>query len=139
MLLFLSYVIANCCKKIPIPGMFLGMQYLERMNGLVLIMRKDSCLNITNNYSVIFCGNCQLQNIPFIFITWTRPNVSVVVCCLLQDTDISPAQRDEAVRWLTELHGRLQLYPETLVLAVSILDRFLAPIKVKLQISPVLL
>lgn len=59
MLLFLSYVIANCCKKIPIPGMFLGMQYLERTNGLVLIMRKDSCLNITNNYSVIFCGNCQ--------------------------------------------------------------------------------
>lgn len=49
----------------------------------------------------------------------------------LQDTDISPAHRDEAVRWLTELHGRLQLYPETLVLAVSILDRFLAPIKVK--------
>uniref|UniRef100_A0A3B4YI34 Cyclin I n=1 Tax=Seriola lalandi dorsalis TaxID=1841481 RepID=A0A3B4YI34_SERLL len=46
-----------------------------------------------------------------------------------QDTDISPAQRDEAVRWLTELHSRLQLYPETLVLAVSILDRFLAPIK----------
>ncbi|XP_018552234.1 LOW QUALITY PROTEIN: cyclin-I [Lates calcarifer] len=48
-----------------------------------------------------------------------------------QDTDISPAQRDEAVRWLTELHGRLQLYPETLVLAVSILDRFLAPIKAR--------
>ncbi|XP_041667372.1 cyclin-I [Cheilinus undulatus] len=48
-----------------------------------------------------------------------------------QDTDISPAQRDEAVRWLTELHDRLQLYPETLVLAVSILDRFLAPIKAR--------
>ncbi|XP_029986124.1 cyclin-I-like [Sphaeramia orbicularis] len=48
-----------------------------------------------------------------------------------QDTDISPAQRDEAVRWLTELHRRLQLYPETLVLAVSILDRFLAPIKAR--------
>ncbi|XP_014855468.1 PREDICTED: cyclin-I-like [Poecilia mexicana] len=48
-----------------------------------------------------------------------------------QDADVSPAQRDEAVRWLTELHGRLQLYPETLVLAVSILDRFLAPIKVR--------
>lgn len=48
-----------------------------------------------------------------------------------QDTDISPAQRDEAVRWLRKLHGRLQLYPETLVLAVSILDRFLAPIKAR--------
>ncbi|XP_029372007.1 cyclin-I [Echeneis naucrates] len=48
-----------------------------------------------------------------------------------QDADISPAQRDEAVQWLTELHSRLQLYPETLVLAVSILDRFLAPIKAR--------
>ncbi|TWW66894.1 cyclin-I [Takifugu flavidus] len=48
-----------------------------------------------------------------------------------QDTDISPAQRDEAVRWLMELHRRLQLYPETLVLAVSIMDRFLAPIKAR--------
>uniref|UniRef100_A0A3Q2QRE2 Cyclin-I n=1 Tax=Fundulus heteroclitus TaxID=8078 RepID=A0A3Q2QRE2_FUNHE len=48
-----------------------------------------------------------------------------------KDTDISPTQRDEAVRWLTELHGRLQLYPETLVLAVSILDRFLTPIKAR--------
>ncbi|KAM7393313.1 hypothetical protein PAMA_008119 [Pampus argenteus] len=48
-----------------------------------------------------------------------------------QDTDISPAQRDEAVRWLTELHGKLKLYPETLVLAVSMLDRFLAPIKAR--------
>uniref|UniRef100_A0A8C5CGY3 Cyclin I n=1 Tax=Gadus morhua TaxID=8049 RepID=A0A8C5CGY3_GADMO len=46
-----------------------------------------------------------------------------------QDTDISPAQRDEAVRWLAEVHGSLQLYPETLALAVSILDRFLGPIK----------
>uniref|UniRef100_A0A3B5A2N7 Cyclin-I n=1 Tax=Stegastes partitus TaxID=144197 RepID=A0A3B5A2N7_9TELE len=49
----------------------------------------------------------------------------------VSDTDISPAQRDEAVRWLTELHCRLKLYPETLVLAVSILDRFLAPIKAR--------
>ncbi|XP_041825927.1 cyclin-I isoform X2 [Melanotaenia boesemani] len=48
-----------------------------------------------------------------------------------QDTDISPTQRDEAVRWLTELHSRLRLYPETLVLAVSILDRFLISIKAR--------
>lgn len=57
------------------------------------------------------------------------PSCCLFVCCL-QDADVSPAQRDEAVRWLTELHGDLRLYPETLVLAVSILDRFLAPIKV---------
>ncbi|KAM8827774.1 cyclin-I-like isoform 4-T5 [Spinachia spinachia] len=48
-----------------------------------------------------------------------------------QDTDVSPEQRDEAVRWLTEFHSKLQLYPETLVIAVSILDRFLATIKAR--------
>ncbi|XP_028830534.1 cyclin-I [Denticeps clupeoides] len=48
-----------------------------------------------------------------------------------QDTDISPAQRDEAVRWLTDLHSKLKLYPETLCLAISILDRFLASIKAR--------
>ncbi|KAL7853346.1 hypothetical protein AOLI_G00201900 [Acnodon oligacanthus] len=46
-----------------------------------------------------------------------------------QDTDISPAQRDEAVRWLADVHHQLKLYPETLCLAVSILDRFLSAIK----------
>ncbi|XP_062867543.1 cyclin-I [Trichomycterus rosablanca] len=48
-----------------------------------------------------------------------------------QDTDISPAQRDEAVQWLTDLHRRLKLYPETLCLAISILDRFLSTIKAR--------
>lgn len=48
-----------------------------------------------------------------------------------QDTDVSPAQRDEAVRWLTEIHEKLRLYPETLVLAVNILDRFLSAIKAR--------
>ncbi|XP_053504390.1 cyclin-I isoform X2 [Ictalurus furcatus] len=46
-----------------------------------------------------------------------------------QDTDISPAQRDEAVRWLTDVHRCLKLYPETLCLAISVLDRFLSTIK----------
>jgi len=48
-----------------------------------------------------------------------------------QDTDISPEQRDEAVRWLTDLYSKLRLYPETLSLAISILDRFLASIKAR--------
>uniref|UniRef100_A0A3B4E754 Cyclin-I n=1 Tax=Pygocentrus nattereri TaxID=42514 RepID=A0A3B4E754_PYGNA len=48
-----------------------------------------------------------------------------------QDTDISPAQRDEAVRWLADVHHQLKLYPETLCLAVSILDRFLSAIKAR--------
>uniref|UniRef100_A0A3B1IRZ8 Cyclin I n=1 Tax=Astyanax mexicanus TaxID=7994 RepID=A0A3B1IRZ8_ASTMX len=46
-----------------------------------------------------------------------------------QDTDISPAQRDEAVRWLADVHHQLKLYPETLCLAISMLDRFLSAIK----------
>lgn len=48
-----------------------------------------------------------------------------------QDTEISPGQRDEAVRWLIDLHADLKLYPETLHLAISILDRFLASIKAR--------
>ncbi|XP_069043491.1 cyclin-I isoform X2 [Lepisosteus oculatus] len=48
-----------------------------------------------------------------------------------QDTDISPAQRDEVVRWLTDLHRRLQLYPGTLSLGISTLDRFLAIVKAR--------
>ncbi|XP_026873535.2 cyclin-I [Electrophorus electricus] len=48
-----------------------------------------------------------------------------------QDADISPGQRDEAVRWLADVHRRLQLYPETICLAVSILDRFLATVKAR--------
>lgn len=51
----------------------------------------------------------------------------------LQDTDISPAQRDEAVRWLTDVHRCLKLYPETLCLAISVLDRFLSTIKVHVR------
>ncbi|XP_052380979.1 LOW QUALITY PROTEIN: cyclin-I-like [Oncorhynchus keta] len=48
-----------------------------------------------------------------------------------QDTDISPAQRDEAVCWLINLHKDTKLYPETLSLAISILDRFLGTIKAR--------
>ncbi|KAL0963251.1 hypothetical protein UPYG_G00351700 [Umbra pygmaea] len=48
-----------------------------------------------------------------------------------QDADISPAQRDEAVCWLTDLHQNTKLYPETLSLAISILDRFLGTIKAR--------
>ncbi|KAJ8007405.1 hypothetical protein DPEC_G00117160 [Dallia pectoralis] len=48
-----------------------------------------------------------------------------------QDTDISPVQRDEVVCWLINLHDSTRLYPETLSLAISILDRFLATIKAR--------
>ncbi|KTF91490.1 hypothetical protein cypCar_00019234 [Cyprinus carpio] len=48
-----------------------------------------------------------------------------------QDTDISPEKRDEAVRWLRDVHSQLKLYPETLCLAIGILDRFLSAIKAR--------
>ncbi|KAK6316479.1 hypothetical protein J4Q44_G00140030 [Coregonus suidteri] len=48
-----------------------------------------------------------------------------------QETDISPAQRDEAVYWLINLQNDTKLYPETLSLAISILDRFLGTIKAR--------
>uniref|UniRef100_A0A671QJD3 Cyclin N-terminal domain-containing protein n=1 Tax=Sinocyclocheilus anshuiensis TaxID=1608454 RepID=A0A671QJD3_9TELE len=46
-----------------------------------------------------------------------------------QDTDISPEKHDEAVRWLRDVHSQLKLYPETLCLAICILDRFLSAVK----------
>lgn len=46
-----------------------------------------------------------------------------------QDAAASPAQRDEVVQWLTDLNCQFRLYPETLALAISILDRILATVK----------
>ncbi|XP_016384183.1 cyclin-I-like [Sinocyclocheilus rhinocerous] len=48
-----------------------------------------------------------------------------------QDTDISPEKRDEAVRWLRDVHSQLKLCPETLCLAIGILDRFLSAVKAR--------
>ncbi|XP_040180035.1 cyclin-I isoform X1 [Rana temporaria] len=46
-----------------------------------------------------------------------------------QDTAISPQQRDDVIQWLAELRHQFQVYPETLALAINILDRFLASVK----------
>ncbi|XP_029455675.1 cyclin-I isoform X2 [Rhinatrema bivittatum] len=46
-----------------------------------------------------------------------------------QDAAISPAQRDEVIQWLAKLKTQFHLYPETLALAISLLDRFLATVK----------
>ncbi|XP_053317643.1 cyclin-I [Spea bombifrons] len=48
-----------------------------------------------------------------------------------QDTAISPEQRDEVIQWLVDLKRQYPVYPETLALAVSILDRFLASVKAR--------
>nr|XP_033770251.1 cyclin-I isoform X2 [Geotrypetes seraphini] len=48
-----------------------------------------------------------------------------------QDSSISPAQRDEVIQWLAKLKTQFHLYPETLALAISLLDRFLATVKAR--------
>ncbi|XP_053113926.1 cyclin-I [Hemicordylus capensis] len=48
-----------------------------------------------------------------------------------QDVGISPTQRDEVIHWLAKLKCQFQLYPETLALAVNLLDRFLAAVKAR--------
>uniref|UniRef100_A0ACB8E9L1 Uncharacterized protein n=1 Tax=Sphaerodactylus townsendi TaxID=933632 RepID=A0ACB8E9L1_9SAUR len=49
----------------------------------------------------------------------------------LKDVGISPTQRDEVIHWLAKLKYQFHLYPETLALAVSLLDRFLAAVKAR--------
>ncbi|CAH1267126.1 CCNI [Branchiostoma lanceolatum] len=46
-----------------------------------------------------------------------------------QDAEIGPSERDEAVRWLATLSTKVQAYPETFAMSVSILDRFLNAVK----------
>ncbi|XP_026572973.1 cyclin-I [Pseudonaja textilis] len=48
-----------------------------------------------------------------------------------QDAGISPTQRDEVIQWLAKLRCQFHLYPETLSLAVCLLDRFLAAVKAR--------
>ncbi|XP_042196380.1 cyclin-I isoform X3 [Callorhinchus milii] len=48
-----------------------------------------------------------------------------------QDIDVSPAHRDEVIRWLVELNNKFYFYPETFSLAITILDRFLALVKAR--------
>uniref|UniRef100_A0A8C3V0I0 Cyclin-I n=1 Tax=Catharus ustulatus TaxID=91951 RepID=A0A8C3V0I0_CATUS len=40
-------------------------------------------------------------------------------------------QRDEVIQWLAKLKYQFHLYPETLALAISLLDRFLAAVKAR--------
>ncbi|KAI5145751.1 Cyclin-I [Manis pentadactyla] len=46
-----------------------------------------------------------------------------------EEKNVSPSQRDEVIRWLAKLKYQFNLYPETLALASSLLDRFLATVE----------
>uniref|UniRef100_A0A8C5V050 Cyclin N-terminal domain-containing protein n=1 Tax=Microcebus murinus TaxID=30608 RepID=A0A8C5V050_MICMU len=46
--------------------------------------------------------------------------------------NVSPSQRDEVIQWLAKLKYQFNLYPETFALASSLLDRFLATVKVNI-------
>lgn len=58
--------------------------------------------------------------------------IRIVCFSLQQDVAISPKQRDEVIQWLAKLKYQFHLYPETLALAISLLDRFLATVKVNI-------
>ncbi|KAM9201635.1 cyclin-I-like isoform 1-T1 [Dugong dugon] len=46
-----------------------------------------------------------------------------------EEKNVSPSQRDEVSQWLVELKYQFNFYPETLALASSLFDRFLATVK----------
>lgn len=48
-----------------------------------------------------------------------------------QDGTISPGQRDEVILWLVQLKYQFSIYPETLALAICLLDRFLTTVKAR--------
>ncbi|XP_063784247.1 cyclin-I2 [Pseudophryne corroboree] len=51
----------------------------------------------------------------------------------IKGTDISTMQYEQTVLWMEELKSRFQFYPETFGLAVSILNRILASVKVQVK------
>ncbi|XP_069827677.1 cyclin-I2 isoform X1 [Dendropsophus ebraccatus] len=51
----------------------------------------------------------------------------------IKGTDISPMQYEQTVLWMKELKLRFNFYPETFGLAVSILNRILASVKVQVK------
>lgn len=55
-----------------------------------------------------------------------------------QQKDFGWKTRSMVVDWLIEIHGRLELLPDTLFLAVNIIDRFLSVKVVRLQRLPLL-
>lgn len=67
-------------------------------------------------------------------VLWDFLSPCVITVCfsLPQDVAISPRQRDEVIQWLAKLKYQFHLYPETLALAISLLDRFLAAVKVNI-------
>ncbi|KAM5170863.1 cyclin-I2 isoform 1-T2 [Mantella aurantiaca] len=51
----------------------------------------------------------------------------------IKGTDISPVQYKQVVLWMDEVRSLFQFYPETFALAVSILNRILATVKVQVK------
>ncbi|XP_075065828.1 cyclin-I2 [Mixophyes fleayi] len=63
-------------------------------------------------------------------IKWKVPSF---LDSIIKGTDISPMQYEQTVLWMQELQSRFQFYPETYGLAVSILNRILASVKVQVK------
>ncbi|KAJ7419114.1 Cyclin-I [Willisornis vidua] len=75
----------------------------------------------------------QLSRVPPVFLLAMVLSVNYLILCKIWEKDaaISPRQRDEVIQWLAKLKYQFHLYPETLALAISLLDRFLAAVKAR--------
>ncbi|XP_043825795.1 cyclin-I isoform X1 [Dromiciops gliroides] len=81
-----------------------------------------------------FPGPLENQRLSFLLemaISREAQMWKVNVLKIATNQSVSPAQRDAVVRWLAKLKHQFNLYPETLALASSLLDRFLATVKEK--------
>ncbi|KAM9330066.1 cyclin-I isoform 2-T2 [Gastrophryne carolinensis] len=81
-----------------------------------------------------YCGPLESQRLSFLLESAVSREAQMWKVCVHktptnQDTAISPQQRDEVIQWLAKLRQQFQVYPETLSLAISILDRFLTSVK----------
>lgn len=58
-----------------------------------------------------------------------------MLVCALQGTDISSFQHQDAILWMDELSQLFKFCPETFALGVSIFNRLLASVKVRLYLA----
>ncbi|XP_069909274.1 cyclin-I-like isoform X1 [Oryctolagus cuniculus] len=83
-----------------------------------------------------FPGPLENQRLSFLLekaISREAQMWKVHVSKLPTNQNVSPSQRDEVIQWLAKLKYQFNLYPETFALASSLLDRFLATVKVHLK------
>ncbi|CAH1778663.1 unnamed protein product [Owenia fusiformis] len=56
------------------------------------------------------------------------------LACLEKQTEITPAMRSQLIDWLIKLNHNYKFYPDTLFLAVNLMDRFIASVPISKNI-----